>query len=82
MAFGMSLSLFLAVTFVLCVLYDLWFPGGAMYQTWLRLLPGFTWISFPSFLLGLAESFASGWYIALVFGPLFNVFAVRFRSPR
>ena len=78
-AFGMSLGTFLAVTYVLCVLFDLWFPGMAMYETWLRLLPGFTWLSWPSFFLGLAESFAYGWYVALVFGPLFNFFAARTR---
>lgn len=76
-AFGMSLGLFLAVTFSLCVGFDLLFPGQAMYESWLRLLPGFTWLSWPSFFLGLAESFAYGWYVALVFGPLFNFFAMR-----
>ena len=74
----MSLGIFLAVTFVLCVLFDLWFPEAAMYETWLKLLPGFTWLTWPSFFLGLAESFAYGWYIALIFGPLFNLFASRF----
>ena len=74
-AFGLSLGLFLAITYVLCVGFDLLFPGQAMYQTWLRLLPGFTWLTWPSFLLGLVESFAYGWYIALIFGPLFNFFA-------
>jgi hypothetical protein len=74
-ALGMSLGLFLAITFVLCVGFDLLFPGQAMYQTWLRLLPGFTWLTWPSFLLGLVESFAYGWYVALIFGPLFNFFA-------
>lgn len=74
-AFGMSLGLFLAVTFALCVGFDLLFPGHAMYETWLKLLPGFTWLTWPSFFLGLAESFAYGWYIALVFGPLFNIFS-------
>lgn len=77
-AFGMSLGIFLALTFVLCVLFDLWFPGAAMYQTWLKLLPGFTWLTWPSFFLGLVESFAYGWYIALIFGPLFNFCASRF----
>lgn len=77
-ALGMSLGLFLAVTFVSCVLFDLWFPGAAMYETWLKLLPGFTWLTWPSFFLGLAESFAYGWYVALIFGPLFNYFASRF----
>lgn len=70
--FGMSLSLFLAITFTLCVGFDLLFPGQAMYESWLRLLPGFTWISPSSFLLGFVESFAYGWYIALVFGPIYN----------
>ncbi len=78
-ALGLSLGLFLAVTFVLCVLFDLWFPGMAMYETWLRLLPGFTWFSWPSFFLGLVESFAYGWYVALVFAPLYNFFAARSR---
>ena len=77
LAFGMSLGLFLALTFVFCVGFDLLFPGQAMYQSWLRLLPGFTWLTWRSFFLGLIESFAYGWYVALVFGPLFNFFARR-----
>ena len=78
-ALGMSLGLFLAITYVLCVGFDLLFPKQAMYQTWLRLLPGFTWLTWPSFLLGLVESFAYGWYVALIFGPLFNFFARRWK---
>ena len=77
LALGMSLAIFLALTFVLCVGFDLLFPEHAMYETWLRLLPGFTWLTWPSFFLGLVESFAYGWFIALVFGPLFNFFAHR-----
>jgi len=77
--FGLSLGLFLVITYVLCVGYDLLFPGQAMYQSWLRLLPGVTWLTWPSFLLGLIESFAYGWYVALIFGPLFNFFAARIR---
>ena len=76
-ALGMSLGLFLAVSYVLCVVYDLWFPGQTMYQTWQSLLPGFTWLTWPSFFFGLAESFAYGWYVALIFGPLYNLFAAR-----
>ncbi|MCR9193851.1 MAG: DUF5676 family membrane protein [Hyphomonas sp.] len=76
-AFGMSLGLFLAFTFTVCVTFDLLVPGQAMYETWLQLLPGFTWLSWPSFFLGLAESFAYGWYVALIFGPLYNFFAAR-----
>jgi hypothetical protein len=79
---GMSLGLFIALTFVLCVLFDLWFPDLAMNPVWVKLLPGFTWISWPSFFLGLLESFGYGWYIALVFGPLFNFFAARTSTKR
>jgi hypothetical protein len=77
-ALGMSLGLFLALTFILCVGFDLLFPDQAMYESWLRFLPGFTWLSWPSFFLGLVESFGYGWYVALVFGPLYNFFAPRF----
>jgi hypothetical protein len=76
-ALGMSLGLFLAFTFVICVLFDLLFPKMAMYPVWKPLLPGFTWLTWPSFFLGLIETFAYGWYVALVFGPLYNFFAAR-----
>ncbi len=75
---GLSLGLFLAITYVLCVLFDLWFPDLAMNPAWSPLLPGFTWLTWASFFLGLIEAIAYGWYIALVFVPLFNFFAMRF----
>ena len=78
-ALGMSLGLFFAITFILCVGFELMFPKHAMYETWLKQLPGFTWLTWPSFFLGLVESFAYGWYVALVFGPLYNVFVGRMR---
>ena len=77
-ALGMGLGSFFVLTFILCVLFDLWFPELAMYPIWAPLLPGFTWLSWSSFLLGLAEVFAYGWYIALVFGPIYNFFAAHF----
>ncbi len=77
-ALGMGLGTFLSLTFVLCVLFDLWFPALAMSPSWAPLLPGFTWISWGSFFLGLIETFAYGWYVALVFGPLYNFFTAKF----
>lgn len=77
-ALGMGLGSFFVLTFILCVLFDLWFPKLAMYPVWSPLLPGFTWLSWPSFLLGFVESFAYGWYVALVFGPIYNFFSARF----
>lgn len=72
MRLGISLSVFFIVTYVLCILFDLWFPDLAMYPVWSPLLPGFTWLSWSSFFLGLAETAGYAWYIALVFGPIYN----------
>ncbi len=77
-ALGISLGATLSLTFVLCVLFDLWFPALAMNPVWAPLLPGFVWISWKSFFLGLVEACAYGWYIALVFAPIYNFFAKRF----
>jgi hypothetical protein len=81
-ALGWSLSLFFAISFVLCVLgylferaFNLQLPiaHGALSI----LLPGFEFNNWPRFLLGLAESLAWGWYIALIWGPLYNHFVFR-----
>lgn len=76
-ALGLSLGVFLMISFTLCVLFDLAFPSLAMNPVWALLLPGFTWLSWGSFALGLVESFAYGVYVALIFGPLFNYFSAR-----
>ena len=74
-AFGISLSLFFAISFVLCVLGYLLFPSLPIAHGALSLfLPGFQLLNWPSFFLGLVESLAWGWYIALIFGPLYNFF--------
>lgn len=72
---GMTLGIFLAFSFALCVVFGLLFPAAKMYEAWLPLLPGVTWISWPAAVLGLVEAFAYGWYIAVIFVPLFNLFA-------
>lgn len=80
LALGLSLSLFLAISFVLCVLGYLLFPTLPVAHGALSLfLPGFQLLSWPSFFLGLLESLAWGWYIALIFGPLYNFFTARAR---
>lgn len=78
---GLALGTFLAITFVLCVVFDLIFPGQAMYESWIKLLPAFTWLTWGSFIIGLIESFAYGLYIALVFCPLYNLFSRIFWRP-
>jgi hypothetical protein len=79
-ALGNTASLFLAITFTLCVAFDLVFPQLAMFEVWQNILPGFEWISWKSYFLGLAESYAFGWYFALVWAPLYNYFAGRSRA--
>jgi hypothetical protein len=79
-AVGHATGLTLALAFALCVGFDLLFPGLAMYQAWQQLLPGFTWLSWSSFVLGLAESYGYGWFFALIWTPLFNLFAGRARD--
>ncbi len=77
-ALGMGLSLFLALSFILCVLAFLILPDFPGEHSALALfLPGFTLLTWTSFCLGLIESLAWGWYIALVFGPIYNFFAAR-----
>lgn len=73
-AFGHATSIFIMTTFILCVTFDLLFPQQAMYGIWSKLLPGFEWISWKSFLLGLVESYSYGWYITLIWVPLYNFF--------
>ena len=79
---GLSLSGFLAISYLLCILLALF--GGwdwGLHQPWLQFLPGFTWLTWPSFFLGLAESLVYGWYAALLFGGLYNAALARF-GPR
>ena len=73
---GLAAGSFLVVSYVFCVAYDLAF-GQRMYETWLKLLPGFTWLTWQSFLLGLVETFVYGIYFSLVFVPLYNYFQSR-----
>jgi len=78
LAAGHASSLFLALSFTVCVGFDLIFPEHAMYEAWQKLLPGFEWISWKSFFIGLVESYGYGWFFALIWIPLYNVFSVRF----
>ena len=72
---GNALSCFLVITFTLCVAWGLMTPSSMhMHQAFAPLMPGFRWISLPAYLIGVAWSFAYGWYAALLFVPLYNFF--------
>jgi hypothetical protein len=78
--FGLSLSLFLSISYFFCVSGYLLFPQLPISHSSLSLfLPGFELLSWRTFTLGLAESFAWGWYVTLVFVPLYNFFSSRRR---
>jgi cytochrome c biogenesis protein CcdA len=78
---GNATSIFLAITFIFCVVFDLIFPEHAMYRAWQDLLPGFEWISWKSFLIGLIETYVYGWYFAVIWVPLYNCFSNRTNEP-
>lgn len=75
---GLSLSLFLSISYVLCILGYLFLPGLPVQHSALAIfLPGFQLLTWKTFFLGLGEAFGWGWYISLIFGPLYNFLASR-----
>jgi hypothetical protein len=75
---GLSLSTFFAISYAICIAGYLLFPGFPVQHAALSIfLPGFELLSWRSFTLGLVESFIWGWYIAVVFAPLYNFFGRR-----
>lgn len=76
-ALGWSLGIFFAITYTICVVFDLAFPDQSMTNLWNPLLPWVEGISLSSYVLGVAETLLYGWFVALIFGPLFNFFAER-----
>lgn len=73
-ALAWSLGVFFAITFAICVVFDLIFPSQSMTSLWLTLLPWVDSISLGGFILGLFETLLYGWFVALIFAPLFNYF--------
>jgi len=80
-AFGHATSLFFALTYTFCVVFDLIFPAHAAYQAWFAMMPGFALVhaGWMPFTAGLLKSYLCGGYVALVWVPLYNVFASRGR---
>lgn len=73
-----TLAVFAAMVFTLDMLLGVLFPNWwVMQRAWELLLPGFTFISWGSFVLGLVESFIGGWLTAAGFVVIYNFFAGR-----
>lgn len=71
---ALSLGLFFDVSFVLCVLWGLAIPQFHVNRVLEAIIPGFTWLTPQSFVLGLVWSALVGVYVAVVFVPVFNYF--------
>lgn len=78
---SLALGLTGAITFTICILWDLALPAYSMLRVWELLLPGFSGISAGSYALGLAESFLGGVYAGVVFVPLYNWLGRRLAAP-
>jgi len=72
LAVGYATSALLAISYTLCIIFDLIFPDYAMYRSWQVILPGFEWLSWKSFFIGLVETYIYGWYFALIWVPIYN----------
>jgi hypothetical protein len=79
LSWGWTLSIFLLISFLICVAFGLLVPGQFhMHEAWAPLLPGFVWLTLPGFLAGALGSFLYGWYIAVLGVPLYRYFRGRF----
>lgn len=77
-----TLAVFSAVVFIFDVLAGLLFPNWWVMQNLYEfLLPGFTFISWGTFFLGLVEIFVGGFLTAVLFVPIHNYFISR-EAPR
>lgn len=77
-AAGHALSLFLVISYLICIGFGLFVPTEMrMYEAWAPLLPGFEWLTLSGFLFGLVGAYVYGWYIALMFVPLYRYFSNR-----
>ena len=73
-----ALASWFAISFTICVIGGLIVPGLPINHEGLELfLPGFTWISVGSFVLGLVETTLYGAVAAVLFVLLHNFFARR-----
>lgn len=70
---SLALGITAAIAFVICVLWGLLLPEPLHMHQFLQLvLPGFTWISVGSVILGLAESFLFGVFFGVIYVPVYN----------
>jgi hypothetical protein len=70
-----SLATFTTVSYIVCVVYGLIVPESFHMVEFLEIiLPGFKWLTFGAFIIGLVESFLYGVYAGLVYTPIYNFY--------
>jgi hypothetical protein len=70
-----SLGTFTLFSYLVCIAYGLIVPASLHMTQFLEItLPGFKWLNFWSFVIGVVESFLYGVYAGLVYTPIYNVF--------
>ncbi len=74
---GMATSLFVLITYMICVVGYLILPEWLMipHNSLELFLPGFKLLTFVSFVLGAIEAYVFGWYVGALFGALYNYVA-------
>ena len=78
LTWGWALSVFLLITYLICVAFGLLVPEAfQMHEAWAPLLPGFDLLTWPGLLAGAVGSFLYGWYIAVLGVPLYRFFRDR-----
>lgn len=76
--FGLSMSIFLAISFLLCSVADVipWFQDVHLLKA---LYPDMDWSRPEMIAVGMVWASLSGWYVAVGFGSLYNFFVARVR---
>jgi hypothetical protein len=73
-----SLATAALVSYLVCIAYGLATPQSLHMHGFLeQVLPGFKWLTWQGFLIGLVESFLYGAYAGLVYVPIYNFFRRR-----
>ncbi len=77
---GWSLAAFLALSYTICAIFAALFSWDRMFEVWIPLLPWVEGLTPGGFVLGLVETIAWGWFIAVGFGAIHNFLAERMKA--
>lgn len=81
---AVALSFVFMVLYLVCVMLHYFLPKSnwQMYHLWEMILPGFTWLTTTSLLVGILLIFIGGFYVAYILVPLFNYFDTKYLNQK